>query len=166
MAMRILVAGMGNLLRHDDGFGVVVAQRLLDGPIPPGVTVMEVGIGGIHMVQALFDPTDGLIVLDAVDLGRHPGTVVVIRPQVTDVASLSLTERHDQLADMHYATPSRAFMLARGLGILPAATWLVGCQPVDADGYGEGLFPEVQNAVETAITEVKALVAAIGVSWT
>jgi len=108
MAMRILVAGMGNLLRRDDGFGVIVAQRLLDGPIPDGVTVMEVGIGGIHMVQALFDPTDGLVVLDAVDLGRHPGTIVVIQPEVTDLATLSLSERHDQLADMHYATPSRA----------------------------------------------------------
>lgn len=164
--MRILVAGMGNLLRRDDGFGVVVAQRLLDGPIPQGVTVMDVGIGGIHMVQALFDPTDGLIVLDAVDLGRHPGTVVVIQPEVTDVASLSLIERNDQLADMHYATPARAFMLARGLAILPAATWLVGCQPVDAQSYGEGLSPEVQKAVDTAITEVKALVASMGVSWT
>ncbi|MDQ6713492.1 MAG: hydrogenase maturation protease [Candidatus Dormibacteraeota bacterium] len=164
--MRILIAGMGNLLRRDDGFGVIVAQRLLDGPIPDGVTVMEVGIGGIHMVQALFDPTDGLVVLDAVDLGRHPGTIVVIQPEVTDLATLSLSERHDQLADMHYATPSRAFMLARGLAILPAATWLIGCQPVDAEGYGEGLSPEVQNAVEAAMAEVKALVSSMGVSWT
>ena len=165
MAMHILVAGMGNLLRGDDGFGVVVAQRLLDGPVPEGVTVMDVGIGGIHMVQALFDPTDGLVVLDAVDLGRHPGTVVVIKPEVTDVAKLSLADRNDQLADMHYATPARAFMLARGLSILPDATWLVGCQPVDAERYGEGLSPEVQNAVEAAIAEVKALVSTMGVSW-
>jgi hydrogenase maturation protease len=165
MAMRIVVAGMGNLLRGDDGFGVVVAQRLLGKPVPEGVTVMEVGIGGIHMVQALLDRTDGLIVLDAVDLGRRPGTIVVIQPEVRDVASLSLSERHDELADMHYATPSRAFMLARGLDILPAATWLVGCQPVDAESYGEGLSPEVQNAIETAIAEVKALVTSMGVSW-
>lgn len=164
--MRILVAGMGNLLRRDDGFGVIVAQRLLDGPIPEEVTVMDIGIGGIHMVQALFDRTEGLIVLDAVDLGRHPGTVVVIQPEVTDVASLSMIERHDQLADMHYATPARAFMLARALAILPTATWLVGCQPVDAQSYGEGLSAEVANAVDTAISEVKALVASLGVSWT
>lgn len=165
MAMRILVAGWGNVLRQDDGFGVVVAQRLLDGRLPEQVRVMDVGIGGIHMVQALFEPTDGLIVLDAVDLGRHPGTVVVIEPDVMDVASLPLIERHDQLADMHYATPSRAFMLARALEILPPATWLVGCQPVDAQSYGEGLSAEVERAVETAIVEVKTLVASLGVSW-
>lgn len=164
--MRILVAGMGNLLRQDDGFGVVVAQRLLDSPIPDEVKVMDVGIGGIHMVQALFEPTDGLIVLDAVDLGRNPGTVLVIQPDVMDVASLPLIERHDQLADMHYATPSRAFMLARALDILPAATWLVGCQPVDAQSYGEGLSAEVQRAIDPAIVEVKTLVASLGVSWT
>ena len=164
--MRIVVAGMGNVLRQDDGFGVVVAQRLLDGLVPDEVRVMDIGIGGIHMVQALFERTDGLIVLDAVDLGRHPGTVVVIEPDVMDVSSLPLIERHDQLADMHYATPSRAFMLARALEILPAATWLVGCQPVDAQSYGEGLSAEVANAVDTAIAEVKTLVALLGVRWT
>lgn len=163
--MRVVVAGMGNLLRHDDGFGVVVAQRLLVSAIPQGVTVMEVGIGGIHMVQALFDPTDALIVLDAVDLGRTPGTVLVIEPEVVDVASMSLMERHDQLADMHYATPARALMLARGLGILPDKTWLIGCQPVDPESYGEGLSPEVEAAIEPAIAEVRRLVSSLGIGW-
>jgi hydrogenase maturation protease len=110
-------------------------------------------------------PRACVIVLDAVDLGRHPGTVVVVEPEVTDVAKLSLADRNDQLADMHYATPARAFMLARGLSILPAATWLVGCQPVDAERYGEGLSPEVENAVAAAMAEVKALVSSMGVSW-
>jgi hydrogenase maturation protease len=165
MAVRILVAGMGNLLRRDDGFGVVVAQRLLETPAPSGVTVMEVGIGGIHMVQALFDRMDALIVIDAVDVGRAPGTVMTIEPEVADVTAMSLTERHDQLADMHYATPARAFMLARGLAILPPSTWLVGCQPSDPDSYGEGLTPSVAAAVEVAVAEVRRLVSALGIPW-
>jgi hydrogenase maturation protease len=165
MAVRIVVAGMGNLLRRDDGFGVVVAQRLQAQPAPEGVTVMEVGIGGIHMVQALFDRTDALIVIDAVELGRPPGTVATIEPEVVDVAAMSLSERHDQLADMHYATPARAFMLAHGLAILPASTWLVGCQPYDAETYAEGLTPVVDAAVDVAISEVRRLVAELGVPW-
>jgi hydrogenase maturation protease len=157
---------MGNLLRHDDGFGVVVAQRLLALPRADGVTVMEVGIGGIHIVQALFDRIDALIVVDAVDLGRPAGSVVVIEPEVRDLDRMSLAERHDQLADIHYATPSRAFMLARGLGILPKLTRLVGCQPLDAESVGEGLTPPVEAAVGHAVDEVLRLVRSLGVAWT
>ena len=160
-----MVAGFGNVLRGDDGFGVAVARRLGDGAVPDGVRVLDVGIGGIHLVQELLDPVDALVVVDAVDLGRPPGTVLVIAPDVLDVAAMSPSERHDQLADMHYATPERAFMLARGLAVLPASLSVVGCQPVDAERLGEGLSPAVRGAVGTAIAEVRRLVSALGVPW-
>jgi hydrogenase maturation protease len=163
--VKILVAGVGNLLRGDDGFGVVTAHRLLAQPLPSEVRVIDVGIGGIHLVQELFDSPDALVVLDAVDSGRAPGTVLVIRPEVTDVTKLPLDERHDQLADMHWASPERAFMLARGLGVLPNTTWVIGCQPADTDVLGEGLSPEVSGAVETAIRELQSLVNDLGVAW-
>jgi hydrogenase maturation protease len=165
LRVRVLVAGVGNILRGDDGFGVVVSERLLAAEIPRGVHVMDAGIGGIHVVQELLEPTDALIVVDAVDFGRPPGTVVVIRPDVVDVASMSLDERRDELADMHYATPERAFMLARGLGVLPAETWLVGCQPGDVDHLGEGLSPQLAASVDTAVAEVRRLVSSVGLPW-
>lgn len=155
--MRALVACFGNLLRSDDGFGPAVAARLLERDLRAGVTVLDVGIGGIHMIHELLDPVDVLVVVDAVDRGRSPGTVLVIRPEVTDVDDLSATERRDQLADMHYATPARALMLARALGFLPAATWLVGCQPLDADRVGQGLSAPVAAALEVAADEVERL---------
>ena len=43
--MQILVAGVGNLLRGDDGFGVEVARALMCRSLPPGVRVVETGIG-------------------------------------------------------------------------------------------------------------------------
>jgi hydrogenase maturation protease len=163
--MNVLVAGVGNLLRGDDGFGVVVAERLLAQGAPRQVRVLDIGIGGIHLVQELLDPVDALVVVDAVDLGRPPGTVLVIRPDVRDVTALPLARRRDELADMHYATPERAFMLARGLGVLPAATWVVGCQPADAERLGEGLSPAVAAVVNTAAAEVRQLVTALGIPW-
>jgi len=163
--VRFLVAGVGNLLRADDGFGVVVAQRLQSASLPDGVVVMDVGIGGIHLVQELMEPVDHLVVVDAVDLGRPPGTVVVMHPEVRDVSLMSETERRDELADMHYATPERAFMLARGLGVLPKSLWVVGCQPKQADWVGEALSPEVEGGVEAAIDEIAAIARAAGVAW-
>lgn len=163
--MRIVVACFGNVLRSDDGFGTAVAERLVERTLPTGVAVIDVGIGGIHLVQELLEPTDALVLVDAVDLGRPPGSVVVLAPDVVDVAALSTTERHDQLADVHYATPARALMLARGLGVLPARTVLVGCQAVDASAVGMGLSPEVADGVEPTAGEVRRIVTELGVPW-
>lgn len=164
--MDVIVAGVGNLLRGDDAFGVLVAQYLAEQAPPSGVRVLDIGIGGIHLVQELLRPVDVLIVVDAVELDRVPGTVLVIRPAITDVAAMPLTQRHDQLADMHLATPERAFMLAHGLGVLPPVTWLVGCQPgVEADRPGGPPSPAVLAAIEPAAAEVRRLVSEAGVAW-
>lgn len=159
------MACFGNVLRGDDGFGVAVAERLLAGGVPGDVRVLEIGIAGIHLVQELLDPVDALVIVDALDLGRAPGTVVVLRPDLPDLDASPLVRR-DQLADMHYATPERALMLGRGLGILPGATFLVGCQCADPDRLGQGLSPEVAAGVETAAAEVRRLVGQLGVPWT
>jgi hydrogenase maturation protease len=153
--VRVLVAGVGNVLRGDDGFGVVAAQRLLAEPLPPEVQVLDVGIGGIHLVQELLDPVDALVIIDATELGRRPGAVAILRPDVRDPSG------PDDLADMHYATPERALMLARALNVLPERVWIVGCQPDDAERLGDDLSPAAAAAVDPAIAEVRRLVARV-----
>ena len=111
--MRVIVAGVGNILRSDDGFGVEVANRLMQRDQLPGVTIVETGIAGIQLVQDLMDGYDAAIVIDTVDRGRPPGTVMLIEPDVIDVQLLDHNERYDLLADMHMATPERSLMLAR-----------------------------------------------------
>lgn len=164
--MRVTVAGFGNLLRGDDGFGVRVAELLLSSPLPDGVRVFEVGIGGIHLVQELLAvPEDALVLIDAVDVGRPPGTLVVLEPPRVDMSAWGVNERRDALADMHYATPDRAMLLAEALGVLPPIVQLVGCQHVDASEVGEGLHPEVAAAVAPAAAEIRRLVTELGVPW-
>jgi hydrogenase maturation protease len=157
--VKVLVAGVGNLLRRDDGFGVEVARRLSQEALPPGVRVVETGIGGIALVQELQEGWDALVVVDTVDLEKEPGTVLVIRPEVIDVQTLSWEERHDLMADMHLATPWRALMLARALGVLPERTLEIGCQPLDPQGVGEGLSDPVKAAVDVAVAETLRQVA-------
>lgn len=157
--MHILVAGVGNVLRGDDGFGVEVVQRLAQMDLGESVKVVETGIGGINLVQDLFDETDVLIVIDAVDHGREPGTVMLIDPEVADIADMSDIERWDFLADMHYTNPERAFMLAKALGILPERFMLVGCQPLETEELHRGLSPRVEAAVDVAIAEIQRILA-------
>lgn len=152
-SLRVLIACVGNVLHGDDGFGVEVARQLRCRRLPEGVVVTETGIGGIALVQDLMPGFDACIVVDAVDRGRPPGTVLVIEPEVVDVAALAPDERHDLLADMHLATPDRAMMVARGLGVLPDRTVIVGCQPETVDLL-IGLSAVVASAVPVALDEI------------
>lgn len=152
---RVLVVGVGNVLNGDDGFGVEVARKLAARPLPAGVRVTETGIGGIHLVHELMEGYDALVVVDAVDRGRPPGTVMVIEAEVLDVSGMETTARHDLLADMHLATPERALMVARAVGVLPERTVIVGCQPRQIETLGTGLTDEVSAAVDRAVTEVE-----------
>ena len=138
-APRIVVGCVGNLLRGDDGFGPAVAARL--GSLPAGADVVETGIGGIALHQELMAGCDGLIVVDAVDRGATPGTLFLIEPDVGEPSDVP---------DMHLANPDQVLALADKLGCLPARVLLVGCQPGDVDGVGEGLPPPVQRAVGAA----------------
>ncbi|MBA3286972.1 MAG: hydrogenase maturation protease [Acidimicrobiia bacterium] len=156
---RTLVAGVGNVLRGDDGFGVAVAERLARSSLPDGVTVVETGIAGIALVQELQQGWDALVVVDAVDRGRPPGTVMVIEPEIVDVGALSWDERNDVIADMHLATPERVMVLARALGVLPSWVRIVGCQPNDAESVRQGLSADVGAAVGLAAAEVLRLLA-------
>jgi hydrogenase maturation protease len=155
-----MIACFGNILRGDDGFGVAVARVLSADPPPAPIEVMEVGIGGIHLVQELLGgEVEALLVVDAVDVGHPPGSVVTIIPDVQELTDLPTLDRRELLADMHYATPERALMLARELGVLPPTVRLVGCQSLDAERVGEGLSPAVERAVPVAVSEIRRLAA-------
>lgn len=156
--MNILVSGVGNVLWGDDGFGVEVVQRLQSEQLPQEVRVVETGTGGINLVQDLMDPVDALVVIDAVDHGRRPGTVMVIDPEVADVDDMAPMERYDFLADMHYTKPERAFMLAKALGRLPDTFMLLGCQPEEVERLGTGLSESVAAAVDVAVGELHRIV--------
>ena len=153
--MDILVAGVGNVLRSDDAFGVEVANRLLERPEIPNVTVVETGIAGIQLVSDLQDGYDAIIVIDTVDRERSPGTVMTIDYDVIDVHELDHNVKYDLLADMHLATPERSLMVARALGVLPPIVKMVGVQPVDVDTMAIGMSDIVANAVDVAIEEVE-----------
>lgn len=157
---RVLIAGMGNVLRCDDGFGVEVAQRLAAAKesLPATVKIVEVGIGGVHLVQELMLGYDVLIVIDLIDREDTPGTVHVLQAEVPDLDGWTEGDRQDFLADMHYATPTKALILAKALDALPPKAFIVGCQPADVDDIGIGLSDVVEEAVTATIGEIRKIV--------
>jgi hydrogenase maturation protease len=146
---RILVGCVGNVLRRDDGFGPAVASRL--DRLPPGVRVVETGIGGVALLQELLEGWDGLVVVDAVDRDAEPGTIFTITPEVGEAV---------HVPDVHLANPERVLTMAKAVGALPERVLIVGCQPAEVDELGDGLSPAVERAVGAAAVKVEEAVRA------
>ena len=151
MTPRTLIAGFGNVLRGDDGFGVEVVRRLqVDADQPAGVEMLEVGTGGIALAQALLTPYQRLVIVDAMKRGGKPGTVYVLRVESVDAL---------RSVDMHMAVPSKALGLAQAIGALPPHVFMVGCEPGGVDELDMTLSAPVQDAVGYAVQEIRKLLA-------
>lgn len=147
--MRTLIAGFGNVLRGDDGFGVAVLQRLAErGTANDSVELLDVGTGGIRLAQELVTPYDRLIIIDATTRGGVPGSVYTL---AVDGVRKTLE------IDMHTAVPSRALEVAQAMGPLPKEIFMVGCEPAVVDEWTMELSPAVAGAIDRAVQEVERL---------
>lgn len=152
----ILIAGVGNELRQDDAFGVLLAQKLQqEAKFPPSVKVMEIGSAGIHLVQQLFDKYDVLILLDIVNWGGRPGTIHFKELEIKDIAQLPAEEKNEFLADMHYINPLKALMMAKAIHVLPPQVLFLGCESHVHEEIGIGLSKVVEAALPLAFEKVK-----------
>jgi hydrogenase maturation protease len=148
---RVLVAGIGNVFRADDGFGSVVARQLAGLPWPEGIRVVDYGIRGLHLAYDLLDPWDALVMIDAVPDRGEVGAVTVMGIGPVDVG----TRPH---VDAHSMDPATVLATLAALGgRLPPRTLLVGCQVAET-GDGIGLTPRVEAAVAAAVRTVQAVV--------
>ena len=154
---KILIAGVGNELRQDDAFGILLAQKLQhETSFPPSVKIMEIGSAGIHLVQQLFDKYDVLILLDIVKWGGAAGTIHFKEVDVKDINKLPAEEKNDFLADMHYINPLKALMMAKAINVLPKQVLFLGCESEEHEKIGIGLSEAVNNALTPAFDKIKS----------
>jgi len=149
--MRLLVAGIGNIFLGDDGFGVVVADRLRRETWPDGVVVADFGIRGVHLAYELAGGAyDAAILVDAVARGGSAGTLYAI-----DAAADR--EEGGSAMDAHNLTPAVVIAWLRRLGA-GCRVLVVGCEPASLEELME-LSPAVAGSVEGAVHLVRDLVA-------
>lgn len=73
---KTVVLGLGNVLHRDDGAGPQAIRRLCADPrVPAGVSLLEGGTLGLELLPYIWDCAR-LIVIDAVDVGGSPGTLI------------------------------------------------------------------------------------------
>ena len=158
MSNGVLVAGIGNVFQTDDAFGVEVANRLAERPLPAGVRVEDYGIRGVHLAYELLGGYDGLVIIDAVPMGEPPGTLAIIEPEL-DAATMCGDDLFE-VVDAHTMNPDVVLGTLRNLGGSVEKIFIIGCQPADLQD-GMGLTPAVAAAVEDAADMCRQLVSEI-----
>ncbi len=142
----IVVAGLGNEYRRDDGAGPVVAARTV------GYAPETRDIGPIVDPLDLlgrWDRADLAVVIDALRSGSVPGTV-----RVVDLGEVSATAGS---TSTHGIGLSGVLRLARAVDQAPARVVVVGIEGVDF-GQGRGLSPAVDAAIPEAVGIVVDLI--------
>ncbi|MBC6462526.1 hydrogenase maturation protease [Actinomadura sp. HBU206391] len=143
------MAGVGDVLLSDDGFGVEVARRLAGEPLPGGVQVIDFGPHAGRLAAHLLHGCEFLILIDTVERGGDPGTLYVIE------ADGSHAGRHAAV-DGAEKSLNAAVAMFQTLGGDIARVVVVGCEPAEV-GAGVGLTAPVARAVDEAVSIVRQL---------
>jgi hydrogenase maturation protease len=154
---RVLVAGVGNIFLGDDGFGVEVARRLTEAPLPAGVQVGDYGTSGMHLAYDLAEHGyETTILVDAAPRGETPGTLTVLEVRPEDRAGLARTGG-PALFNGHGMQPEVVLGVLDMLGAEPGRILVVACEPATAEP-GMSLSDPVAAAVPEAVALVTRLV--------
>jgi len=137
------VLGLGNLLRTDEGLGVVALQRLLDcHRLPDAVRAIDGGTLGLDLISHI-EGVDRLLVLDAVLADSEPGTLVRLDGEAVPVFIGAAQSAHD----LGLATVLAACRLR---GSQPSEVVVLGMQP-ETCALGWGLSERVADALDDLV---------------
>jgi len=140
---KVLVLGVGNTLLQDDGIGVHVTQAFRDSPLNSGlVEILDGGTIGLSLLPQI-EEADGVIVVDAGEIGEQPGAIRIFHNAEIDM-QLSGKKR-----SVHEVAVADLFAAASIRGHCPVERALIAIQPGSTE-LGLSPTPEVQAAITPA----------------
>ena len=144
--MRTLILGVGNLLLKDEGVGIHVIRALENENLPPDVTLMDGGTGGLHLISWL-QSYDRIIMVDATLDDNPPGTIRLIQPRYASDFPHLMSAHEIGLRDMIEAMTL--------MGNLPIILLIV-ISAADINEVGTTLSTEIQAVLPEIIKLVKS----------
>lgn len=145
-ASHCLVLGIGNILMSDDGVGSMLVRELSEtASFPDGVTCIDGGTLGLDLLSHL-EGTTKLVVVDAINTGANPGTLVRLEgEEVAFALSTKVSPHQIGFKDL--------LAVAELMGYKPMETVLLGIQPENLS-----LGTELSPSVAARYNELKQLV--------
>lgn len=143
MTAGIVVIGLGNVYRRDDGVGVVAAAAV-ERLALPGVDIHAGVSDPMDLIEAWSGRELAVVIDAAVTVPAVPGRVRRRSPTDLDAGD-GLSSHGFDLAQAH--------ALGRALGRVPAAVVVFAVEVADV-GHGAGLSPRVAAAVSDVVERV------------
>jgi hydrogenase maturation protease len=154
-AIRTLILGVGNLLLSDEGVGLRVVEKLAATyELPEGVQTLDGGTLGLDLLYYLEGadrrPVEHLLIIDAVEMGKEPGTLLRMEgDEIPAFLSVKISPHQIGIPDMLFA--------AKLKDLYPRNVVLWGVQPGTLDVGLELSAPvavQVDVLVEKAVEEL------------
>lgn len=149
----ILVLGVGNVLMGDEGAGVHAIRLLEREPAASGVTTLDGGTGGFHLLS-LFQQHDPIIFIDATMDGKAAGTITVIEPRFASDFPRTLSAHDIGLRDLLES--------AQLIGPLPRL-YLLAISIESMQSMSMELSPPVAECLPRIKGEIARILASFGV---
>lgn len=146
--MKILVAGVGNLLKCDDGLGPHITAQLGQVKLPSQVDVMDLGTSGMDVIHYSRN-YDKVIFIDAIKFGKRAGTAYLVKPSEIEVSDDDM--RNMIYMSMHEINLEKVIAIGRRLGDMPNDIVIIGCEPEDTTTTRIGLTEKVSSTVPQLI---------------
>ncbi|MFH1957814.1 MAG: hydrogenase maturation protease [bacterium] len=142
---KIIILGLGNILKKDEGIGVALLEQLRKDERLKGIPGMEFIDGGTASYDALAEikKDDCLIVIDAVKAGGPAGTVRAMKPG-------DLQE--DMMIDVHQSGLQQTFKWLEMQGKLPETS--IMAVEVDDTSWGEGISENLKKELPEIISKI------------
>ena len=131
-ATRLLFIGVGNVLKRDDGVGVVISNQIVERPTIKSLTVevsIENYIGKINSLEP-----DEIVLIDCMELGSSPGSYRIV----------ALEEVEDITFNTHNIS------LGRLGDFFLCPTYVLGVQPESVE-FGEAHSSPVNDAARQIV---------------
>lgn len=153
---RICVAGIGNVLLGDDGFGPLAVEMLrCTYECGPSVEILDLGTPGLDLAPYLYD-TDVVVIVDAVHAEKKPGTLCIY-------FEADLLSRRPQLhLNAHDPGVQESLARLRLAGHAPSELIIIGVVP-ESCALGKGMSPSVLRGSLAAIDSIVHLLVDRGV---
>ncbi len=137
---RKVVLGLGNILNGDEGLGIHALKALAKklSPLSGEIEFVDGGVMGFSLLP-LVESCSHLLILDAVNAGRSPGSLIELRGEDIPLhAGVKLSQ--------HQVTFQEILALAKFRDKMPPNLHLIGLQPADLT-MGIGLSSVVAAAI-------------------
>lgn len=141
----VLIIGVGNTLRGDDGVGRYVAREIAKLSIP-GVDIREEPGDGAAIME-LWQRREFVFVVDAMFTGASPGAIHRFDASHTAIPIDTFP------CSTHLFSLAEAVEMSRALGTLPPRLIIVGLEAKSFD-TGGGITPTLQAAARDCIRQI------------